>query len=500
MKNRLPADVINYTPIGTKYQEAASHPLKGRPLYGILCHVMALKAKTEFPSGEPARSQRISIIEGSFASVHIAVSLSSLVTAYALMLGANDFHLGLLSAVGAAGTLGAVAGSWGVSLAGSRKILVVAAAVAGRALWSLLCLLPFLPVLPGWRLPAFFLVILLSNLLINAANNGWLSWMTDLVPLEKRGRYFGKRNTILGAVSMAVTFASGKAFDWFKAGGRQETGFALIFGLAVLCALVSGVILAGQWEPQPSVVRSMPVHRMFRSAFHDRRFRPLLMFFILWSLATSVAGPFFGAHMIKNLGMPLGVIALYSIIAGSVNLLAQPLWGRVIDRLGNKPVLIFTMLGIFFLPLFWLFSGPDFYLPIWIDAFLTGIFWPGFGLATFNLLLITAPEDDRQPYLAVQNVATGLSVFLASLAGGALAKWLDGVHLRFLGQELINFHLLFALSSLLRLAILPLALRLPEERSGSVGALLDLLGNKASQALSESLRSGVMVVKRLGRK
>lgn len=461
---------------------------------------MAQKRLLAFPSGEPARSQRISIVEGSFASVHIAVSLSSLVTAYALMLGANDFHLGLLSAVGAAGSLGALAGAWGAGLAGSRRRMVVFAAVAGRALWTALCVLPFIPLLPGWRLPAFFSVILLSNLLVNAANNGWLSWMTDLVPLEQRGRYFGRRNTVLGAASMAVIFASGKAFDWFKAAGRPEHGFALIFGLAVACALVSGLILARQWEPAAALERPTPVHRMFGSAFRDRGFRPLLWFFILWSLATSVAGPFFGAHMIKNLGMPLGVIAFYSIIAGTVNLLVQPLWGRVIDRLGNKPVLVFNMLGIFFLPLFWLFAGPGFYLPIWIDAFLTGIFWPGFGLATFNLLLISAPEGDRQPYLAVQNVATGLSVFLASLAGGALAKWMGGVHVRFLGLDLVNFHLLFALSSLLRLAILPLALRLPEERAGSVGALLDLMGNKASQAFSESLRSGVMVVRRLRRK
>lgn len=469
-------------------------------VYGILSGIMDLEALKVTTPGEPGRSQRISIIEGSFANVHMAVSLSSLVTAYALMLGANDFHLGLLSAVGAAGSLGALAGNWAAELAGGRKRMVVAAAVSGRSLWAVLCVLPFLPVLPGWRLPAFFLTILLSNLLANAANNGWLSWMTDLVPLEQRGRFFGRRNTMLAAVSMAVTYGSGKAFDWFRGQGRPETGFMLIFGLAVACGLASGAILARQWEPRRLAERPMPVHRMVRAAIRDRRFRPFLLFTVLWSLATSVAGPFFGAHMILNLGMPFSVIALYSIIAGSVNLLVQPLWGRVIDRLGNKPVLIFTMLGIFFLPLFWLFAGPGFYLPIWIDAFLTGIFWPGFGLATFNLLLISAPEEDRQSCLAIQNVAAGLSVFLASLAGGALAKWLGGFKVVIMGQTLINFHLLFALSSLLRLAILPMALRLPEERAGSVGALLDLLGNKASQAFSESLRSGYMVVRRLGRK
>ncbi len=421
-------------------------------------------------------------------------------TAYALMLGANDFHLGLLLAIGAIGTFGSLAGSWAGNVLDGRKRMVVAAAVASRALWAGLCVLPFIEKIPGWRLSAFFAVILLSNLLINAANNGWLSWMMDLVPLEKRGRYFGQRNTILGAVSMAVTFASGKAYDWFKAAGSQEQGFAVIFGLAVLFALASGLLLLRQWDPGSGRNPSPLPHRMFRIAFSDRKFRPLLLFFIFWSLATSVAGPFFGAHMIKNLRMPLGVIAVYSIIAGVVNLIFQPLWGRAIDRLGNKPVLVFNMMGIFFLPLFWLFATPDFYLPIWIDAFLTGIFWPGFGLATFNLLLLSAPEKDRQSYLAVQSVCTGLSVFAASLAGGAMAKQLGEVHLAFLGQSLVNFHLLFALSSLLRLAMLLLALRLPEERAETVGALLDLLGNKASQALSENLRSGVMVVRRLRRK
>ncbi len=430
------------------------------------------------PPGEPARSQRISILEGSLASVHIAVTLSSLVTAYALMLGANDFHLGLLSAVGAAGSLGALAGNWAAELAGGRKRMVVAAAVSGRSLWAVLCVLPYLPVLPGWRLPAFFLTILLSNLLANAANNGWLSWMTDLVPLEQRGWFFGRRNTILGTVSMATTFASGKAYDWFKAVGRQEQGFVVIIGLAVLFALASGLMLSRQWDPGSRRNQSPLPHRMFRTAFADSRFRPLLLFFIFWSLSTSVAGPFFGAHMIKNLRMPLGIIAVYSIIAGVVNLVFQPLWGRAIDRIGNKPVLVFNMLGIFFLPLFWLFAGPDFYLPIWIDAFLTGIFWPVFGLAAFNLLLLSAPESDRQSYLAVQSVCTGLSVFASSLAGGALAKWLGGVHLAFLGQRLVNFHLLFALSSLLRLAMLPVVPRLPEKKAGTVGALLDLLATR----------------------
>ncbi len=457
--------------------------------------------KTDFlPPGEPARSLRVSIVEGSFAAVHISVSSSSLVTAYALMLGANDFHLGLLSALGAAGTLGSLAGAWAAGLIGDRRKLVVAAAVGGRSLWAFLCALPFLHVLPGWRLPAFFLTVLASNLLTNAANNGWLSWMTDLVPLEMRGRYFGRRNTILGTASMAVAYAAGKAFDWFKARDMQPHGFAVIFGFAVVCAVVSGAILTRQWDPAVRHHRPLPLRRLVSTPFADRGFRPLLTFTILWAVATAVASPFFSAHMIKNLDMPFSVIAVYSIIAGAMNLLTQPLWGRVIDRLGNKPVLVFNMLGILFLPLFWLFATPSFLLPIWLDSFLTGIFWPGFGLAIFNLILLMAPEKNRTAYLAMQNMSAGLAIFAASMAGGIAAKSLSGLRLSVFGLNLVNFHLLFALTAVLRLSLLPLALRLREERAQSVGAMLNVMGDKASQRFNEYLQAGAMVVRRFGRR
>ncbi len=450
---------------------------------------------------EPSRSLRLSIIEGSFAAIHITITGGALVTGYALMLGASDFHLGLLAALGALSTVGSLAGAQLVGILGSRKRLVILAATAGRALWALLCALPFAPLLPGARLWLFFLTVFLATSSVNMANNAWTSWMTDLVPQQRRGSYFGLRNTVLGAVGMAANFGAGKLFDWFKAGGRQQQGFALVFGAAALCAVVAGILLSRQWEPPLRGERPLSPRRLVTVPFADRDFRRLLTFFVLWSLATGIASPFFGAHMIKNLRMPFSVIALYSIIAGILSLSLQPLWGRVIDRIGNRPVLAFNIMGIFLLPLFWLFATPTFYLPIWIDAFLTGLFWPGFGLATFNLLLATAPEQNRTAYFAVQSVAAGAAVFAASLLGGWAATQLAGFRVVVLGQSLINFHLLFALSSLCRILLLPLAFRLKEERAQPVAALLGLVGDKVFQRFNSGLGAGIMTIgKRYRRK
>lgn len=462
----------------------------------LMCLIRALTSMTE-----PNRSLRLSIIEGSFAAVHITVTGGALVTGYALMLGASDFHLGLLAALGALSTVGSLAGAQLVGILGSRRRLVILAATAGRALWALLCALPFAPLLPGSRLWLFFLTVFLATSSVNMANNAWTSWMTDLVPLERRGSYFGLRNTVLGAVGMAANFGAGKLFDWFKARGLQPQGFALVFGAAALCAIVAGILLSRQWEPPLRGERPLSPRRLVTVPFADRDFRRLLWFFVLWSLATGIASPFFGAHMIKNLRMPFSVIAVYSIIAGILSLSLQPLWGKVIDRIGNRPVLAFNIMGIFLLPLFWLFATPTFYLPIWVDAFLTGLFWPGFGLATFNLLLATAPEQNRTAYFAVQSVAAGAAVFVASLLGGWAATQLAGFRVVVLGQTLINFHLLFALSSLCRILLLPLAFRLREERAQPVAALLGLVGDKVFQRFNSGLGAGIMTLgKRTRRK
>ncbi|MDO9694926.1 MAG: MFS transporter [Candidatus Latescibacteria bacterium] len=448
---------------------------------------------------EPDRSLKISIIEGSFATVHITVSLGALVTGYALMLGANDFQLGLLAALNALSTIGSVISAQILGRLGSRKKLTVWGATVGRALWALLCVLPFIKIMPGFKLALFFAVMFLGNTILSAANTAWLSWMTDLVPPEKRGVYFGKRSAILGAVTMLTNYGAGWGFDRMKAAGLQDQGFALIFGLAALFAVIAGLILNRQWEPPLKGEKSLSIYEIVKLPFADPNFKKLLTFFICWSLSTAIAGPFFGAHMIKNLKMPYSVIALYSIVAGILNLSTQPLWGKIIDKLGNRPVLIFNLVGIFLLPLFWLFATPDFYLPIWVDAFLTGFFWPGFTLAGFNLLLLTAPEQNRTSYLSIYTVTTGFAVFLASLAGGWMANALHDFKFVLLGHTLINFHLLFAFSSLARIFTLPLALKLREERSHPVGTLLTLFGDKISQNLAGGWQAGIVMVKRITR-
>lgn len=454
----------------------------------------------EIPQGEPGRSRRISVVEGAFATVHGTITAGSLVTAYALWAGASDFHLGLVAALTAISAAGSVLGAHWVGRLGQRKTLTVATSVGGRALWGVLCLLPFLPLSPSARIAVFLVVVFLGTGLLNAGAIAWLSWMTDLVPMDRRGRFFGRRNALLGVVAMGTAWSAGKVYDGMVAAGHRGEGLAVVFGAAVACSTIAGLVLTRQWEPPLTGERPRPLLETFRRPLAERDFRRLLGFLVAWAAVTGVAGPFYGAHMIRNLRMPFSVIAVYSILAGIVSLLTQPLWGRVIDRAGNRPVLIFNLAGLCLLPAIWLLATPERWLPIWIDAVITGVFWPGMALATFNLLLATVPEEGRAACLGVHSLGVGLGAFMAGLLGGWIAEMLVGFHTRVFGIALVNFHLLFLLSAAARVALLPFAFGLREERAQSVVALLGFMGDKATQEVGQWLRAGASAAGWMGRR
>jgi hypothetical protein len=115
-------------------------------------------------------------------------------------------------------------------------------------------------------------------------------------------------------------------------------------------------------------------------------------------------------------------------------------------------VLSLSFCGITILPAIWLFATPRFLLPIWTDAVLTGIFWSGINLSLFNIIFSLSEEKSlKESYFATFATVTGLCAFGASILGGLLAQALAPLRIPFGGQILINYHVLFATTTIFRL-------------------------------------------------
>jgi MFS family permease len=461
---------------------------------------LELETPSSRPSGEPARSLRLAIWEGCSSAAFGALTGNAIVTAFALALGARDFDLGLLTALTTVSAAGGLLGARIVGVVGRRKPLVTGAALAGRLVWALAGLIPFLPATPSVRVGVLLGIVFLSNFALNLSLSPWTSWMTDLVPPDRRGRYFGLRNTVISLVHMLSTYGAGVLASAAMRRIGGASALVPFFAASTVFALLTTWIFTRQWEPPLRAEPPIAFRHMLRIPFANPDFRRLLVFFILWSMVCGVAGPFYAPHMYRHLGMSVAQVALYSIFSGVCGLASQPLWGRIADRFGHRPVLAFNIVAVSTLPLIWLFATPGFLWPIWIDAMLTGIFWPGLNLATFNLVLGTAPAENRTSYLAVQSLVSGVFLAIAAVIGGLLAHAMAGWTWRVGPQTFVNFHVLYAISSLGRIALLPLALRLREDRARPFAALVQIAGDKATRLFADGLEAGLTFLRRLGRR
>ena len=410
---------------------------------------------------------KISVWEGAFATAHLTLSSGVFLVGYALMLGVNDFQLGLLAALPFLAQMVQPLSALLVQNLKERKTFTLVGSVFFRGIWILLIFLPLLILSKDYKISLFLFIIALSAVVNNFTTVSWLSWMADLVPEKIRGRYFGIRNNILQVVTIAFYFGGAKIIDYFKSLKPDEISFRLfdfsgfknlsalgfmsIFSIGVIAALFAALLLYFQPEPSPHRFSNKAGFKDLLIPFKDKDYQKLIRFFMWWSLTVGISAPFWGAHMLKNLHLDYYLISLFSIVSGTISLISQPFWGRMIDRYGCKPVLKFNLVFIMFIPYLWFFVTPQNHFLLWVDALMGGIFWAGFNLAIFVIVLQISPQEGKPYFLASTYFVSGLFTFIASFIGGMIAHQLSGFRWQIYGQTLVNFHILFFLSALGRL-------------------------------------------------
>ena len=86
----------------------------------------------------------------------------------------------------------------------------------------------------------------------------------------------------------------------------------------------------------------------------DRNFLRLLLFLGLWTFGLSLCKPFFNFYLLDSLTINVQWVTLYSgLVYGSFFLMIT-LWGRLADRIGNRPILLVNCLLTELSPLLWL--------------------------------------------------------------------------------------------------------------------------------------------------
>jgi MFS family permease len=407
---------------------------------------------------------------------------SSVLTGWALHLHAGPKVVSVLGALPFLAQLVHLPAAWITSAFGERRVALIAVA-ASRQVYLPLVALPFLRLSPEHNLAVLLIVAALSCVLAVAGNNAWVAWIGELVPPSIRGRWLGRRTALCTAGGTLAALAVGYGLDHAIAAQFAERAFGLLALAACVSGACSTYLMSQQHGPSPACSRPPrrpPPVTMALRPLRDPPFRKVLAFQCLWSAAVGLAAPLFTLHMLINLRMSFALIALQSAGTAAIRVLSAPLWGRAVDRMGARPVLIACSFGISLIPLVWLLPTPEWLWPVAIDSVATGVLWSGQNLASFSLPLTVAPSGGRPHFLGMSSALGGLAFFVASALGGALAEALPA-------RMVVHHHLwfglqfLFVLSSLARLGAAVFALEITEPRARPVEELVRSAAQGAGQ-------------------
>lgn len=385
-----------------------------------------------------ARSLRVARREGAFSAAMLGFT-DPFMTPYALALGASTFQVGLLSS--ARHLFQSLIQLWtadAVALLGSRKRVVVLTATIQAALWIPLALVA--PLFGAHAVAALILLYTVGTATGALGAPAWGSLMAEYLPTGERGRFFGHRAQIIGLCTTLAGLAAGGILE--VTGGRLVTGFGLLCLAACLCRVASVRYLAAfheqPWQEDPRL--RFTFWQFIRQVRRSNVARFSVSIGAL-NFATNLASPFFAVYMLEELGFGYLVYTSVLLAASITGFLTSPSWGRLGDRLGNRAVLRWTVLGVSVLPLLWLLGGH----PLWIAALnMAGAFlWGGLNLAATNFLYDAVSPPKRHTCLAYFNVVNGTCVAAGAFAGG----WVIGM-LPPLGGSV--FLTIFVVSSVLR--------------------------------------------------
>lgn len=366
-----------------------------------------------YMQGAEKRNATISIIDGMLFSV-----MSGLTTpfwgAFAVQLGATDYTLALLSALPALVSLIAqVPSALLVERYENRLRPTLISAAFSRTFYLLFAVIIFLPISGPAKALTFVVMYALMNLPGTMTGVAWTSMMGDMFSPSLRGRFFGERNMLCTLVSLVSTMSAGPLLDAVP----WPANYVLLYVISFASVMGSLYYLTKHEEPQVNAANRAPRKGLgvFGEALSNKAFLRFLWALLGIHVGFHIPASLWTILWVKEMGLSNAWIGAFSTVSGLMSFLSYRGWGRWTEKHGNMTTLVVTALAHLPFPLIYAhFRNPYVYLLISATG---GFFGAGMTLSLFNALLDVSPASGRPAYVALYNVAIGLSGFIWPFLG-----------------------------------------------------------------------------------
>ncbi len=264
----------------------------------------------------------------------------------------------------------------------------------------------------------------------------WFSWMGSLVPEERRGDYFSKRNYVAGLFGLFFMILGAIILDSFKKIGQVSgdivgytlLGFGILFLMSSIFRMWSKNLLLKQYEPRIHIRKKDDMTlKIFIQRMRETSFGKFVLYNSFFKLAAAIASPFFAVYMIRNLGLSYFWFMIITVASVVFRLIFMPLIGKISDKFGNVLLMKISSGVIFLIPFAWIAStlfvteiSVKIYLLL-VPSMISGFAWSAYDLAENNYIYDSIKSRRRGYALSFMNFFGGIGLFIGASIGSILA-------------------------------------------------------------------------------
>jgi MFS family permease len=402
-----------------------------------------LKDKTT--TNEEARFQRnqtINITQG-ILSVMAMNLVNPFLSIFAIKNGATDYQVALLSSAPAfISVLSMIPGARYIDKHANKHRITTLVIFFHRIFYLVLATIPFFD--PSIRATLLVATIALMNLPGSISNVGWQSFISRVIPPDRRAISFATRNRLQNLVGTAFTLLAGRFLDI----ASFPMGYQLAFFTSFLLAMMEVWVFSRMDEPISPAMAS-PLREAKSSTqgviagmktalleiLQEKRFVRFVAASLIFHFAWQIPWSLFSLYQVRVLGANNTWVSILSLINTGGSLMGYGYWTKYSQKHGNLKTLFSSGIWIFIVPLAYAFSKSLYFVAI--INLITGMVFSGVNLSLFNATLDSTPDKNKTSFLAYHQTAISITAIFAPVIGVGL-------------KDLLGFQLAFLICAILR--------------------------------------------------
>ena len=394
------------------------------------------------PSG---KNMNLLLVQGMLSTAMVIFTGGLFLTGLLIHLGASDTVVSMVEQLPNVCSVFILFFSTLINNARSRKLFTIISGIVSK---TFIISAVFVPLFVEKRIAVtlIFMLMTVGQAIGILSMISYNTWFNGLIHEDIRGRVFSARQTCCVIVTLIIQVGGA----WYLDSVNHYFGFVVLYlcGAAVSLLELAVYFRIDDVKPIPKEKMHTFLHAILLP-LKNRRFMRFVILMCAFQFFSHLSFAYCNVYVVRYIGLSFTYINLCSIICYSAQIFFfYKAWGKVVDKVGSRIVIVLTMLTFVPDAFAWASITKDTVWVIYPVLNFVGAIQSGLTVGTFHKRFEIIPEEERAIYDSFYISVLGLTYLISPLTGRALQGIIMSIP-SFAGIPNANFRLTFIITGIL---------------------------------------------------